>query len=115
MIKPPDIEDDNWEIIVAAAVADAPTRRMERGQKRSDWPPFRATRFGLIDLSCFGLIDEWHLDFAKAFEHLTFDFVPWPRQAVVPLWPAFRHARLEAVGSVGDAVDYDCAEDLLID
>ena len=39
------------------------------------------------------------LGFAKSFEHLTFDFVPWPRQAVVPLWPAFRHAGLEAVGS----------------
>jgi hypothetical protein len=27
MIKPPDIEDDNWEIIVAAAAGDAPTLR----------------------------------------------------------------------------------------
>ena len=27
MIKPPDIEDDNWETIVAAAAGDAPTLR----------------------------------------------------------------------------------------
>jgi hypothetical protein len=27
MIKPPDIEDDNWEMIIAAAAGDAPTLR----------------------------------------------------------------------------------------
>src|SRR5262249_6524712 len=63
----------------------------------------------------FRLIDEWHLNFVKLFEHLTFEFAPRPRQAVVPLGPPLGHAGLEAVGSVGDSVDSDGPKDLLTD
>ena len=33
MIKPPDIEDDNWEIIVAAATGDAPKASSAFGRR----------------------------------------------------------------------------------
>ena len=66
-------------------------------------------------LASVGHIDEWHLDFAKSFEHIEFDLLPRLRQAVVVLGSAFGHARLEAVGPIGDAVRGDGSEHLLIE
>ena len=39
-----------------------------------------------------------------------FDLFPWSRQAVVVLRSSFRHSRLEAVRTIGDAVDGDGPE-----
>src|SRR5947207_15723734 len=62
-----------------------------------------------------GRIDEWHVDFTNSLEHAEFDLRPRSRQAVVPLGPAFRHPWLKAVGPVGDAVDGDGPEQLLVE
>jgi hypothetical protein len=50
---------------------------------------------------------EWHLDFAKAFDHFTVALSPWSREAVVVFRPAFCHAWLKAVGAIRDAVRGD--------
>jgi hypothetical protein len=65
-------------------------------------------------LARFGRIDEWHLYFAKSFEHLLFDLLPRLRQAVVSHGPAFRHARPKAVGATRDAVRGDGPFQLLV-
>jgi hypothetical protein len=62
-----------------------------------------------------GLIDEWHLDFAKTFEHFPFYLPSWLCQAVVVFRFSFRHSRLETVGAVCDAVDGDGPEHLLVE
>ncbi len=67
---------------------------------------------GAID---FGVSDEWHLSFAKVFGHFKFNVFSRPREAVVVLGPAFGHARLEAVGAIGDAVLGDGPQHLLIE
>src|SRR5436305_1817980 len=85
----------------------------------SSWPArFRPCRAHSIDSchairvvsTCFGVVDEWHLNFASSFEHLEFDLLPRPLQALVPPGPPPGHARLEAVGPVGDAVHGDGPE-----
>src|SRR4051812_25252114 len=62
-----------------------------------------------------GCRDEWHLDFASSFEHLEFDLLPRPLQVLVPPRPLFGHTGLESVGPVGDAVDRDGPEQLLVE
>ena len=63
----------------------------------------------------FGLADEWHLDFANTFEHLTFDFLPWFHQAVVVFGPAFRHSRFKAIRSIADTVGDNGPKQVLIE
>jgi len=57
---------------------------------------------------------EWHVDFSKSFEHIEFDLLSRLCQAVVVFRSSFRHAWLEAVGAIGDAVLGDGPQHLLI-
>jgi len=58
---------------------------------------------------------EWHLCFRKAFEDLTFDFFPRPRQSDIALRFSFRHPGLKSVRSICDSVDSDSPEHVLIE
>jgi hypothetical protein len=75
----------------------------------------RSRRAASIRRRCFGRSDEWHLDFAKSFQHITFDLASRLCEAVVILGSAFGHSRLEAVGAIGDAVLGDCPQHLSIE
>jgi hypothetical protein len=70
---------------------------------------------GSASFTRVGRIDEWHVDFSKSLDHSEFDLFSRLRQAVVVLGPSFRHARLEAVGSVRDAVLGNRLKQLLIE
>src|SRR5579864_5155725 len=56
---------------------------------------------------CVSVSDERHLDFAKTFDHFTFNLLPRFRQAVVVFGSSFRHARFKAIGAIGDTVRGD--------
>jgi hypothetical protein len=62
-----------------------------------------------------GRSDEWHVDFAKSLCHIEFDRFARLREAIVVLGSAFGHARLEAVGAIGDTVLGDGLQHLLIE
>lgn len=57
---------------------------------------------------CVGASGEWHLNFAKTLEHFPFDLLPRSCQAVMVFRSSFRHARLKAIGAIGDALSADC-------
>jgi hypothetical protein len=58
---------------------------------------------------------EWHLVFAKTYDHLTFDLSPWPGEAVVVFRPSFHHAWLKAVWAIRDAVLRNRIQQLLVE
>src|SRR5471030_1083943 len=74
----------------------------------------RADRLARARVRCSGRADEWHLDFAKAFRHLAFDFGAWLVQPVVVIAPAFFHAWFVAIRSVSDSMSGDGIEEVLI-
>ena len=51
-----------------------------------------------------GCIDEWHLDFRKAFRHFAFDFLTRFRQPREMIATAFFRSRFKAIGTVGHLV-----------
>ncbi len=58
----------------------------------------------LANLARSGLTHEWHLVFPKAFQHLTFGFVPWFHQTIVRFGSTFFSAWFKTVGAIGNPV-----------
>lgn len=56
------------------------------------------------DVARFGFIDEWHLDFGKAFRHFAFEFLAWFRQPREMVATAFFRSWFEAIGTIGHLV-----------
>ncbi len=64
--------------------------------------------------SVWGTI-EWHVDFSKAFQHITFGLPSWFHETIVWFGSTFFSARLITVGPIGDAMDRDGVKQLLVE
>ncbi len=58
---------------------------------------------------------EWHVDFSKAFQHITFGLPSWFYETIVWFGSTFFSARLITVGPIGDAMDRDGVKQLLVE
>ncbi len=58
---------------------------------------------------------EWHVDFSKAFQHITFGLPSWFHETIVWFGSTFFSARLITVGPIGDAMDRDGVKQLLVE
>ncbi len=65
--------------------------------------------------SCSGPPHEWHVDFSKAFQHITFGLPSWFHETIVWFGSTFFSARLITVGPIGDAMDRDGVKQLLVE
>ena len=61
-----------------------------------------------------GRPDEWHLDLPKAFGHEAFQFVSRQVEILVLSMGLLSSSGLEAIRSIGDAMDGDGVEQLLV-
>src|SRR5580693_8506919 len=66
-------------------------------------------------LTGVGVSDEWHVDFSKAFQHITFGLPSWFHETIVWFGSTFFSARLITVGPIGDAMDRDGVKQLLVE
>ena len=82
------------DILTFMRIADEVVTGMKSGTR--DLPDPRVLRVGATR--------EWHLVLAKAFEDITFGFLPWFHETIVSLRATLHSARFKPVGTVGDTV-----------
>jgi len=85
-----------------------------------DSPAEWAPRFCIYQLfrtavARVGRCDEWHLDFPRSFQHLTFDLAPRLPEEGIVLRPPPSQARFKPVRSVGHSVSRDGIEYLSVE
>ena len=59
--------------------------------------------------------DEWHLVFPNAVPHIAFGLPSWFHETIVRFGSAFSSPRFVSVGSIGDSVDGDRVEQVLVE
>ena len=76
---------------------------------------FQGSKRGLLKRSTSaGVFHEWHLIFAKPFEHIAFDFVSWLGEQEVRLGSPFFQPWFNPIGSIADSMGSDRLKQLTV-